>query len=269
MVRMFGITMEGNSVCCHVHGFCPYFYLAAPHNFEQRHCHAFREALDRKVLADMRSNKDNVQEAVLEVELVERLNIHGYHGDKKQTYIKITVSLPRFIAAASRLLKKELIMQELDFQDSRAFENNIDFDIRFMVETGVVGCNWIELPAGQWRLRSRNSKPLPESRCQIEVDVAYDKFRSHEPENEWAKVAPFRILSFDIECAGRKGIFPEAKMDPVIQIANMVIRQGDPEPFIRNVFTLKKCAPIVGSQVLCFEKESVGYALYKLLYLFM
>ena len=36
------------------------------------------------------------------------------------------------------------------------------------------------------------------------------------------QVAPFRILSFDIECAGRKGIFPEPEHDSVIQIANMV-----------------------------------------------
>jgi len=33
-------------------------------------------------------------------------------------------------------------------------------------------------------------------------------------------VAPLRILSFDIECQGRKGYFPEAEHDPVIQIAN-------------------------------------------------
>lgn len=43
------------------------------------------------------------------------------------------------------------------------------------------------------------------TRCQIEVDVAWDKVISHAPEGEWADVAPFRILSFDIECAGRKG----------------------------------------------------------------
>ena len=35
-----------------------------------------------------------------------------------------------------------------------------------------------------------------------------------------------RILSYDIECAGRKGIFPEAEHDPVIQIAVMVQCQG-------------------------------------------
>lgn len=39
-------------------------------------------------------------------------------------------------------------------------------------------------------------------------------------------MAPLRILSFDIECAGRKGIFPEANVDPVIQIASVVKVQG-------------------------------------------
>ena len=46
------------------------------------------------------------------------------------------------------------------------------------------------------------------------------------------------------------------KKDPVIQIANMVIKQGEPEPFIRNVFTLNTCAPIVGSDVISFDKEA-------------
>lgn len=32
-------------------------------------------------------------------------------------------------------------------------------------------------------------------------------------------MAPFRILSFDIECAGRKGHFPEPTQDPVIQVS--------------------------------------------------
>ncbi|PRD29445.1 UNVERIFIED_CONTAM: Pold1 [Trichonephila clavipes] len=51
------------------------------------------------------------------------------------------------------------------------------------------------------------------------------------------------------------GIFPEPNHDPVIQIANMVIRQGEKDPFIRNVFTLNSCAPIIGSQVLSYQSE--------------
>lgn len=84
---------------------------------------------------------------------------------------------------------------------------------------------------------------------------SYGNLVSHATEGEGADLAPLRILSFDIECAGRKGIFPEAQVDPVIQIASMVTRQGESKPFVRNIFTLNTCAHIVGSQVLEFKDE--------------
>ena len=71
-----------------------------------------------------------------------------------------------------------------------------------MADSNIVGCNWIELPAGQYRVRGRKDH---KSRCQLEVDVAWDALVSHPAEGEWQKIAPLRILSFDIECAGRKG----------------------------------------------------------------
>lgn len=46
---------------------------------------------------------------------------------------------------------------------------------------------------------------------------------SHTPEGKYSKMAPFRILSFDIECAGRKGLFPEPTHDPVIQVFPSVL----------------------------------------------
>jgi DNA polymerase delta subunit 1 len=91
---------------------------------------------------------------------------------------------------------------------------------------------------------------------QIEVDVNYTQLVPLAPEGEWLKIAPFRILSFDIECAGRKGVFPEPEIDSVIQIANMVLCQGDAKPFVRNVFTLDTCAPIVGCDVRSFRTEA-------------
>lgn len=59
----------------------------------------------------------------------------------------------------------------------------------------------------------------------------------------------------DIECQGRKGHFPEAEKDPVIQIANVVSVYGQTKPIVQNVFTLKGCLPIVGAQVITSEKE--------------
>ncbi|KAJ8024189.1 DNA polymerase delta catalytic subunit [Holothuria leucospilota] len=254
IIRMFGITKAGNSVLCHIHGFMPYFYVPAPQDFKRDHCGIFRDALNKAVLADMRSNKDNMTQTVLDVEVLEKESMYCYNGNKKSPFLKVTVALPKLVAPTKRILESGFsVPPAYPLRGYQSYESNIDFEIRFMVDTKVVGCNWIELPAGDYRLRSSDTKV---SHCQIEVDVAFDSFISHPAEGEWQEVAPFRILSFDIECAGRKGIFPEPEKDPVIQIANMVIRQGEKDPFVRNIFTLKKCAPIIGSQVRCFEKES-------------
>lgn len=85
----------------------------------------------------------------------------------------------------------------------------------------MTGVNWIELPAGQYSV-PRNKT----SHCQYEVFTDYDKIVSHAPEGEWSQIAPLRVLSFDIECAGRKGTFPEPQKDEVIQIANVVTIHG-------------------------------------------
>ena len=47
-------------------------------------------------------------------------------------------------------------------------------------------------------------------------------------------------------------------MNPPPQIANMIKRQGEAEPFIKNVLTLNTCGQIVGSEVLeCKNEEQL------------
>lgn len=113
--------------------------------------------------------------------------------------------------------------------------------------------SWVEAPAGKYKIippRERHSN------CQIEAAVHYKDLIAHPTDGEWAKMAPLRILSFDIECAGRKGIFPEPNVDPVIQIANVVTRYGEDKPFIRNVFCMDSCSQIVATQILEFRDEA-------------
>ncbi|TMS15409.1 DNA polymerase delta catalytic subunit [Larimichthys crocea] len=222
IIRMFGVTDSGNSVCCHIHGFAPYFYVPAP--------------------SDM----------------------YGYHGKRSLDFLRITMAMPRLIAPAKRLLEQGFKFGPFPIQSYQSYEANIDFEIRFMVDTDVVGCCWIELPKGKYRAREEKSigdadseYPGKASLCQYEVDVGWTDLISHPAEGDWQRIAPLRVLSFDIECAGRKGIFPEADKDPVIQIASMVQRQGETEPFIRTVFTLQSCASIVGlSDIVLYTGET-------------
>lgn len=48
---------------------------------------------------------------------------------------------------------------------------------------------------------------LQVSLSQYEVDVGWMDLISHPAEGDWQRIAPLRVLSFDIECAGRKGAF--------------------------------------------------------------
>lgn len=79
----------------------------------------------------MRSNPQNIQEAVLAVEQVYKQNMYGYAGSEKSLFLKITVAVPRLIAPCKRLLESENIFSDLKHQYS-AFESNIDFDIRWV-----------------------------------------------------------------------------------------------------------------------------------------
>jgi DNA polymerase delta subunit 1 len=92
---MYGATEDGLSICCHVHGFAPYFYVALPNKFTLQHCGEFKKAINHAVRRDMSYTRDSVTEPVLMVELVYKINMYGYRGEDKTPFAKITVAIPR------------------------------------------------------------------------------------------------------------------------------------------------------------------------------
>ncbi|KIM31867.1 hypothetical protein M408DRAFT_327272 [Serendipita vermifera MAFF 305830] len=247
MLRIFGLTQEGHSVLAHVSGFDPYFYVPVPRGFQEEDLEPFCKFINNHVDPN----------AVIGMSIIKKKSLWGYKGDHDVPFLRIVLRAPRFVPKVRGAFEKA----ELDYNGlfhkggmpTSTYESNILYVLRFMIDTKIVGMNWLEMPAGQYTIRTSKFKT---SLCQIELDVKWDKFISHPAEGQWSTMAPLRVLSFDIECAGRKGTFPDAEIDPVIQIANMVTRQGESKPFIRNVFTLNTCANIVGSQVLSFKNES-------------
>ena len=60
-----------------------------------------------------------------------------------------------------------------------------------------------------------------------------------------AKCTP--ALGLPASCHVLQGHFPEPEHDPVIQIASLVTEFGKKQPAVRNIMTLKSCAPITGA----------------------
>ncbi|KAF8542192.1 DNA polymerase delta catalytic subunit [Trichophaea hybrida] len=245
-IRLFGVTETGHSVLLHVTDFLHYLYVAAPISFTRDHLMGYTKYLE--------SNLSYGRNPVIQkVEIVMRENLYHYNGNQKSPYLKISVSDSKQISRVRTFIGESNWngMWPITEGGLMTFDN-IQYVMRFMVDTKVSGMSWIEAPAGAYELLSSNDLV---STCQIEAQVSYKNLIAHSTDGEYAKMAPLRILSFDIECAGRKGIFPEANHDPIIQIANVVTRYGENKPFIRNVFCLDTCSLIINTQLFEFGNE--------------
>ncbi|XP_022843292.1 DNA polymerase delta catalytic subunit [Olea europaea var. sylvestris] len=248
IIRIFGVTKEGHSVCCSVHGFEPYFYISCPPGMSPDDISHFHQALEGRMREANRNSK--VPKFVRRIELVQRRSIMYYQQQSSQPFLKIVVALPTMVASCRGILDRGIQIDGLGMKSFMTYESNVLFALRFMIDRNIVGGNWIEVPVGKHKKTARNL-----SYSQLEFDCLFSDLISHAPEGGFSKMAPFRILSFDIECAGRKGLFPEPTHDPVIQVSNLVTLQGEDQPFVRNVMTLQSCAPIVGVDVMSFETE--------------
>ena len=247
---MFGVTEAGNSVAAHVHNFTAYFYV---HVIEKGALDIQSIEQFRLKLSKLVATGQNEEEAVLKIEQVERSTVMNYQK-AKQTFLKVYVAHPKYISQLRTHIEKGSSIGDQDVLSETCYETNVPYALRFMIDNEIGGMTWIRIEKGNWHIRHAHKK---ETHCQIEFDVYdYNNVKSLPCEGKYSKLAPLRILSFDIECSADKGRFPQPKSDPAIQIANIVKVYGENEVFLRNVFTLDDCAPIVGSKVFSYKKES-------------
>ncbi|KAK3499558.1 DNA polymerase family B-domain-containing protein [Neurospora hispaniola] len=243
-IKLFGVTENGNSVLLHVKDFKHYLYVQAPVSFGPDDCPKYRAFLETQLAMPT--------PAIHSVTLTMRENMYGFQGNTQNPYIKVTVNDPKFLPRVRRLIETNKANWKGMWKSDGSIMtfDDIQYLLRFMVDCSIAGMSWVEAPAGSYQLV--NDK---HSNCQIEAEMSYRDLIAHKPVGEWSKMAPLRILSFDIECAGRKGIFPEPQHDSVIQIANIVTKYGEKKPFVRNVFCLDTTSPIVATQILSFDRE--------------
>jgi DNA polymerase delta subunit 1 len=247
-VRVYGVTLSGESVLLCVQGFAPYFYASAPKGFGDGALGELRAELEHKCRT-MGRVADCAGDCILGVERVRRRSVLYYKpGEDDSEFLRITVRTPDLVRVAAGLLSQGSVLGRM----FDVFESSVDFVLRFMIDTKMMGCSWIEVPAGSYTVVSNALSP---SYAQIVAEAHWQSVVCHPPSGEWLRTAAFRILSFDIECAGRKGIFPEPENDSVIQIGCHLGEYGKTEPLVRAIFTLGSCAPVAGVQVISLNRE--------------
>jgi len=245
-LRMYGTMDGGQSIVAHVHGFLPYFYVEVLHT--NVNPEIFRESLDNELKRIDGSN----MKRVVSVETVQLTSIQNYQQGGPSPFFKVTVAYQKFVKVCREILERGMALTRGDartFSGRTTYETNVPFPLRYMIDQKLVGGGWVEIAARNYSIRAPSDC---QTTCQLEIDVNY---RHLNPE-ELMKIAPIRILSFDIECYNpeEKG-FPTAEKCPVIQVAFVLKVQGEKEE--RNaIFVLGSCSTISDCNVYTFDDEA-------------
>jgi len=254
VLRMYGVTEDGNSVLAHIHGFLPYFYVPCPEGFQD--ITVFGQSLELQ-LAEA-GVREKVSRHVIDVEVVQRSSLQNYVKEEHSSFFKVTLAVPSLVSASRGIIERgfSLVGNRGYFNPSVSYETNVPFPLRFMVDRGIMGGGWVQFdnalpttktPGGLY-VRSNPDKHT----CQLEVDIHYEQVVPID----MMKIAPLRVFSFDIECWNQTGKgFPQASKNPVIQIAVYLKEFGATEPLFQGVWCLRSCSDIAGAHVFSFEKE--------------
>jgi len=256
VLRMYGVTEDGNSVLAKIHGFMPYFYVQCPQTGDSGELFTNIQVLGETLDAELINSgcRDKLPKYVTNVEVVPRSTMMNWQGTDHVPFFKVTVAVPGVVATCRSIIERGFKLKNgIQFPSSTSYETNIPFVLRFMVDQQIVGGGWVKLDPGKSQFGTdMKTGPELKSTCQIEYSVHYE----HVQPIEMIKLAPLRIFSFDIECwnPAEKG-FPTAELCPVIQIAVYLKEQGSSEKVVHAVWTLRSCAAIAGAEVFEFEKE--------------
>ena len=190
LVKMFGVTEEGYSVCVNAMDFEPYFYIRIGdmknvRSLQTRLVLKLENAVPRRFASDYN------------IEVVSRKRMYGFTNNESFDYFRIS-----FLNLTSMYIVRKRLMN-MRGESIEFFESNIVPFLRLVHEKDIQPCGWVSV---------RNFDVVDQSdvlntKCQINLRSSYtDVFPV-----EHNSVAPIVIMSFDIECTSHTGDFPVPK----------------------------------------------------------
>ena len=218
-VSIYGRGADGRSV--HIlTNFRPFFYvkIRKTHSFSE-----FRAAIRNHF-------------RVASITEVHAKDLWGFQNGLLSRFVKIEFLAHKPMRWCSMALEK---LEERDeawadlkkFGALKIYEANMDPILRFMHVTGIKSTGWLEVS-------EEDTEPDFQTTCDKSLYVAdYTKIRALDRPD----IAPFKIMSFDIECYSSTGAFPNPfePLDVVFQIG-MTTKAFGSDTLERKCLCLKK-----------------------------
>lgn len=181
VVRLFGKTKEGKTVCAFYKNYFPYFYILPKKS--------------KSKIEDFLKQEFNSQ--IIHIEEVEKFLPLGYQKEKTKL-IKLTLRDPSKVPEIRENIKREGMAEDI-------FEADILFKYRFMSDFDLSGFKWIEV----------SGDSINTITVKTDLVIAADAIEKLEEEEN----APLKYMALDIETISEKEDIPDSKKDPIIIIS--------------------------------------------------
>ena len=191
VIKLFGITIEGYSVCVHINDFNPYFYIKVNDTTDaltmSKIISCIKNSVDEKISKDLMSYS-----------FVDKREFYGFTNNKLFRFIKLTFKNSYAMNKIVRSIKNGINVNgnKIFF---KLYESNITPFIRYIHSRDIQACGWVTLKPYSYEVND-----LKKTTCMIDVDIQQEDLIFKERND----VSPLLIASFDIECSSSHGDFP-------------------------------------------------------------
>ena len=287
LIRVYGVTEDGNSVSVQVTGFRPYFFVKVPEWYTKDDVKYFENYIKKKCFGKpYQTSKDqrpiSYAKNIVTSRLIKQEDLYGFTNHKKFKFIYVAFDNSNALYACAELFKRrmtktvstgqnlkggepEMIDKELikynkkiaipSIKKGKAvqyklYESGIKPLLRMNHIQDLETAGWIRIKKGTYK---KNTRAI--SKCQLDMCTEWQNIKK---EDKGSKMAPYIIASFDIECCSGDGCsFPQAKnpSDECFQIGTTINKFGENECFLRHIVTLKRSDPIKGTVVENYDSE--------------
>ena len=261
IIQTFGVTSKGESVCCSIRNFTPFFYVKVPENWSSREVKIFINNLfSTKGYYNGRPYYplSKYKKYILKNKCVlqNKKDFFGFSGNKLFKFLRLTFRNSEAMKRCIYMIKNhndnshKSVIKNAPKQ-LKLYEINLDNILRFLHIRNLKPSGWI-------RTENATSNHDKKSRCKIDINVEWTNVFPVDT----IKNAPILQASFDIETYSHDGSFPSPANPKhcIFQIATAFKRLGSDKFHLKHIICLKQCSPLDNNDVKtvmeCYDNES-------------
>ena len=253
VMQSFGRTEDDKDVCLKINGFTPFFYAEVPNSWNEKQADKFVDILKNKVQWCTSNNPNyeyDLSNSLIRHRLVQKKKFYNFSNNKLFKFVMLVfkshTAMREFANVLARPLKASgLTKTPMLYQ---RYESNIEPHLRFMHINNLSSCGWISVDKSKLKVNKEYSD------CDYSYEVNWKDIKPSDNDN---RIAPFKIMGYDIECISCDHNFPQAnrKTDKIIQIGITMYRYGSMNCYEQHILTMKNCTEIKGANVECYKTE--------------